>query len=303
MARAEPGMSERPDIIAWAAMGLLILCFGSSFFWFALVLTQFDGWVTGAARFVVAGAALPLICFAAGIGLPKGRVEWLWCAAYGLVGFVVPFYLVAHAQTVVPSNVVVIFGAVIPLLVLGMSWFFLSVRITGRKWLGCAVGSGGLILMAVPGLESQIGGGAVLASIGLLIATVFIAGGAVLIRIMPTMHPVKTAAGAAIVGALVSLPVLGLTYDGEMPTTRAMVGILAGGLFTTALGQILRVFLIRRKGPVFLTPVGYLTPFVGGALGVGWLGESFTTETAIAFAIILAGVAIAQDGSGSMKQR
>ena len=83
---------------------------------------------------------------------------------------------------------------------------------------------------------------------------------------------------------------------------QSVLALLAVGLFSTALGQFLRFTIIRRRGPVFLAPNGFLSTMVAVVLAVFLLDEAMTAQTWIAFAIMFAGLVIASDGSGHMKK-
>ncbi len=295
---------ETADWAAWGGLFVLALLFGSSFYWNVLILSHYDAWAGAALRFISGGVFLTAVALITGAGLPRTQVEWGWCAIYGVLAFAFPFTIVAHVQTVVPSNVVAIFFAAIPLLILAMSSFFLAVPITARKWVGCAIGTAGLIYMAGPGTLSQLGGrSAALPVLGTLLAVSSLAYGAIVIRRMPPMPATRTAAGATLLAGIAGLPMLFLSGPVQAPTVTALIGIIGGGIATTGLGQLLRVALLRRKGPVFITPNAYLAAIVGVILGVVLLGEQITVETIIAGCVLLAGILIAQDGSGRMARQ
>ncbi len=65
------------------------------------------------------------------------------------------------------------------------------------------------------------------------------------------------------------------------------------GVFSTALGSVGYVFLIKRQGPVFMTMAIYLAPLWATALGVALLGERPGWPAYVALALILGGVALA----------
>ena len=60
--------------------------------------------------------------------------------------------------------------------------------------------------------------------------------------------------------------------------------------------------LIRRKGPVFLSPVGYLAAIFTTILGITFLGEVPSSGALVAFVIVAIGLLIAHDGTGVMKK-
>ena len=123
-----------------------------------------------------------------------------------------------------------------------------------------------------------------------------------MIRVMPAMPILQSTTAGLLVTAAVCAPILFAAAPIQAPTPVAAFGILGGAILTTALGQLVRVFLVRRKGPVFITPNAYLAAIVSVIMGVYLLGETFTVETASGFAAILIGVLVAQDGTGTMKR-
>jgi hypothetical protein len=142
----------------------------------------------------------------------------------------------------------------------------------------------------------------ILPQLAILAACGMLASAAIIIRVMPKSSPVKINAGAILVAALVSLPVAAIEIPVEAIPPRTVIGLLGVGIISTAIGQLLRVILIRRRGPIFLTPVGYLAAMVGAIMGITLLGEKLTMGAMIAFVVILAGLIIAQDGTGRMSR-
>ena len=300
--------SEKPtkasfDYVSYAGLGMLALCFGSAFYFTSLALSGFSVAATGAARIVVAAMFLVPLSLATGHGLPRTFVGWTWSAGFGVVAWVLPFILLVWAQTRIPTNILGAFFAGIPLMILFLSWAILKTNISLRKWIGLAVGSVGLILLAGPGTLSQLGSNSeYLAQIAVFLATVGFAAGAIIIRVMPSPSAMQATAGAALASGIMALPILIVELPSASIGLKPILGVLGVGVFSTGVGQFLRFFLIRRRGPVFIVPNGYLTAIITAILGAAFLGESPTLSAMVAFAVILGGLAIASDGSGRMKQ-
>ena len=268
-----------------------------------LALVAFTPLATGAARLVIAAVFLVPVSIMFGHGLPTTTQQWAWSSVIGAIGYALPFHLIVWAQSHIPSNVAALFFASIPLMLLVMSRVFLGVRISKRKSIGFAIGSVGLALLAGPGTFAQIADtNTYLPQIALLAACVFLAGAGIVIRVMPKMSPLQMNAGAMSVAAALSLPVMWSQLSWQAATPGAVLGLIGVGVVSTAVGQLLRFFLIRRRGPVYITPVGYMAGLAGAIMSVVFLGETMPLETILAFSVVLTGVIIAQDGSGNMKQ-
>lgn len=295
--------SVRFDFLSYVGLGLLALCFGSAFYFTALALSGFSVLATGAARIVVAAMFLVPLSYATGDGLPRTATGWIWSTWIGLVAWVLPFVLLVWAQTRIPTNIIGAYFATIPLMILLLSWIFLKQHVSRRKWFGLIVGSAGLVLLAGPGTFSQIGSKSeFLAQIAVFLATLGFAAGAIIIRLMPSPSAMQATAGAAAASAILALPILAFALQGAKYGVVPIVGILGVGVVSTGIGQFLRFFLIRRRGPIFIVPNGYLTAIVSAILGWALLGENPSLSAIIAFATIVTGLLIASDGTGRMKQ-
>ncbi len=291
------------DYVSYVGLGMLALCFGSAFYFTSLALSGFSVAATGAARIVVAAMFLVPLSLATGHGLPRTVRGWIWSAGFGIVAWVVPFILLVWAQTRIPTNILGAFFAAIPLMILFMSWAILKTKVSLRKWFGLVVGSVGLVLLAGPGTLSQIGSNSeYMAQMAVFLATFGFAAGAIIIRLMPSHSAMQATAGAALASGIMAIPILVVELPGASIGAIPILGVLGVGVFSTGIGQFLRFFLIRRRGPIFIVPNGYLTAIITAILGALFLGERPTVTAMIAFAVILVGLVIASDGSGRMKQ-
>lgn len=295
--------NNRPDYVAFAGLGALSLCFGSVFYFNALTLAWFSALGSGTGRIIVAAAFLVPISFVVGDGLPNSRRQWVWVSALGILGMLLPFLLVVWAQQHVPSNVAAGIFSSVPLLILLFSRMILKVPVTPRKWIGLLVGSIGLLVLSGPGTFSQIGfTGQYLPQLAILLACMLLAGAAVFVRLMPKAPPIQTTSGALLVAAIASLPIAAAEIPMTAPPMGPLIGLIGAGVISTGVGNLLRFYLIRRKGPVFITPNAYLVTVIAALLGLIFLGENLPPATLLAFAVIFAGLLIAQDGTGSMRK-
>lgn len=290
------------DLIAWAGLILMAICLGSTFYFNSLSLTEFHPAAAGAFRILITALCLVPLALASGAGLPNSPSLWMWSVILGLITMFIPFFILIWAQTRIQTSIASIIFASIPLITLFLSRLVFGVRISARKWGGIGTGSAGLVLLAAQdGIGLEEGSTEIMAVIGVFLTCLCFSGGAILVRLSPPSPPMRLVAGASIIAAALSLPIALYNMPREFPGPIAVTGVLSAALISTALGQILRYSLVRRKGPIFITPNSYLAAFVGAALGVTALGEPLSIQSMGAFGILLVGIFIAADGSGSMK--
>lgn len=295
-------VSEKFDGVAYFALLVMVLSTGSTFLFIVFALEGLSAMAVASWRLIIGAAFLVAVAFALGEGLPRSRVIWLWAAGFGVLNYLIPAVTLAWAQQFLPTNVAGAYYASIPLMVLMLSAVIFAVKITWRKGLGLVIGSVGLVVLAGPGTGSQLGGEIpVLPQMAIFLSCVCLAMTAVIARIMPKAPAMQLSAAAALMAAVPFVPVAALTLPETTPSTKAIAGMVAAGVISSGIAHFSRFFLIRRKGPVFVTPNAYLAAIWTAFLGAIVLGEVLTLPTIIALGIVLAGVVIAQDGSGQMK--
>ena len=252
---------------------------------------------------IIAAMFMVPVALLTGHGLPRTATLWVWCSGIGIVGLLLPFLLVVWAQGYVPSSVAASYFATVPLLILLFSRVFLGTSISPRKWIGLLIGSGGLVVLSGPGTTAlEASQSLIWPRIALLLCCFILAGTAIVMRQMPKAPPIQTTAGALLAAGITSLPIAFFEIPRELPPTTSLLGLLGVGIISTGLGGLIRYWLIRRKGPVFITPNGYLAAMVAVVIGVVVLGEALSLATILGLVIIIAGLLISTDGSGQMSR-
>ena len=91
------------------------------------------------------------------------------------------------------------------------------------------------------------------------------------------------------------LPIFILFQPGTIPPAKPLISLIIVGVFSTFIGQLLRVILVRRAGAVFTSINGYLVPLATCSFGIMFLSETLTVITILSFLIVITGVIVAQD--------
>ena len=230
--------------------------------------------------------------------LPALRGRWTYLACMGISGFTgfnALFYTAAHYTTAV--NLALIQG-MIPVLVLLAAALFLGLRVTGLQMLGVVITLGGVAIVA------SRGSWAVLAALdinrgdlGILLASLLYAGYTLGLRSRPVVPPLVFFSAVAGVAALASLPLLAVevaTGHFFWPTPWGWAIVVYVGLLPSFVSQIFFIRAVELIGPARASVFLNLNPVFGPTLAVLLLGEPVGPYHAVALAMVLGGIGIAE---------
>ena len=256
-------------------------------------------------KVAVGGVSVPvLVCTRVAIGsllllpaairgghLPKLKGHARWLAAFTLIEIVGPFALLSNAEKHLPSStsgllvaVVPIFGALLALLIGSAD------RPTPVRWLGLAIGLGGVAVLAGPGAGRgsavpvlEVLGTALGYAIGPMIAS----------RKLADLPPVAVNAVCLGTAAVIYAPFAALTWPDHRPALNVLASLAGLGVICTAAAFLVFFALIAEVGPARATVITYVNPAVAVALGVLVLNERLTLAVGAAFVLILGGSVLA----------
>ena len=303
MHQSDDLQDQNTDHTAWIAFGFMTVCLSLSFVFVKLSLEGFTLEQAAGGRLVLGAAFLLPITYLLGDGLPLKFEFWKWAFILGMFNFVFPIGLTTYGLQTIPSNVVGSMYAMIPLITIGLSTLVLKVQISRQKFVGLIIGLVGLLAITEPaswigtvGRESAF---PMLATFG---AVACLAMATILMRVMPKAHPISMIGGSALVASLFGIWPFLSVFEGELPSARPWLGLTGVSILSTAVAYSIRIFLIRRKGPILLAPNAYFSIILTNVFGVLLLGDVITTPTKVAFVLIFVGLYLARDRSGYMKQ-
>ena len=303
MHQSDDLQDQNTDHTAWIAFGFMTVCLSLSFVFVKLSLEGFTLEQAAGGRLVLVATFLLPITYLLGDGLPLKFEFWKWAFILGMFNFVFPIGLTTYGLQTIPSNVVGSMYAMIPLITIGLSTLVLKVQISRQKFVGLIIGLVGLLAITEPaswigtvGRESAF---PMLATFG---AVACLAMATILMRVMPKAHPISMIGGSALVASLFGIWPFLSVFEGELPSARPWLGLTGVSILSTAVAYSIRIFLIRRKGPIFLAPNAYFSIILTNVFGVLLLGDVITTPMKTAFVLIIFGLYLARDRSGYMKQ-
>ena len=282
---------------AWLVLILLSLIWGSSFILMKEGLEGFDPLQLALIRMSV--AALCLLPLALRHMRSIGGRELALLFVVGLTGNALPAFLYAKSETVLPTAVVGVLTSMTPIFSLLVAWLFFRQRFPRANVVGIVVGLIGAVALAMAG-SPEAGRTTNLAFAGLvLIATISYGVNVNLVKnffatrnmVMVTSIALSAVGWPALIFLLTGTSFIeNLRTNPAAPAALGYISIL--GAFGTGLSVLLFNQLLKDGTIIFATSVTYTIPIVAVLWGIV-LHEEFTTLHAIAFAVILLGVWLA----------
>lgn len=281
----------------WLVLAALVVAWGSAFAALKIAVAEIPPVWNTVIRLWVATATMLAVMRVRGESIPAftfGQASaWRAYALVGGIGMALPFVMFAFAAGRLPSAVNAICNGASPLFTALLAQVLLADdRLEARRLAGVGLGFVGLVVLVAPRMEA---GGAfeAMALLSALGGAFCYAVSNIVTRKAPAVSAMAgslmmcaTGAVFATAYALVSTPLP------PMPSARALAAVTALGVFSSALGSVGYVFLVQRRGPVFMSMSMYLAPLWGTGLGVLALGERPGWPAFAALLLILAGVGL-----------
>jgi drug/metabolite transporter (DMT)-like permease len=223
-------------------------------------------------------------------------------AILGLTGFNALFYWAAHTTTAV--NMGILQGSV-PVVVLAVAFLTHGTRATPLQIAGVLITAMGVVVVATQGmpfaiLDVDLNRG----DLAMLAACVFYAFYTVGLRDRPDMPGAAFFTLLALISAITSLPmavgeamVAGLT----LPTWQGWLVTLYVAIFPSCLAQLFYVRAVDLIGPGRTGVFVNLVPVFTAILAVVLISEPFAAFHAVALALVIGGIWLAQRARAALK--
>jgi drug/metabolite transporter (DMT)-like permease len=279
------------------ALASVYVFWGSTYLGIRVAIETTPPLLMGAFRFLVAGAVL-YVWSTAGQAAKDDRIGWRqWMAAF-VVGAALLFVAnggVILAERTVPSGVVALVIATVPLWLAVLNRLGFGQRLRPLTIVGLVVGFGGVaLLLGLPGPGRIDPLGGMIA----VVAPIFWAAGSVYSRRLPLPARPLLSTGMQMLCAGVLFVIAGVVAGelGRVHLDRVSVGSALAIVYLIVFGSLVGynayTWLLRVAPLSLVSTYAYVNPIV--AVGLGWLilGEPITIRTLAAGAIIIAAVAL-----------
>ncbi|MCB1507824.1 MAG: DMT family transporter [Hyphomicrobiaceae bacterium] len=294
-------MIRKPTLFDITLILFLAVVWGSAFLAIKVAVDDLGpSWlVTG--RVVIGFLALLPYVLWKGWVLPQGARQWALIGVIATLNVIVPFYLISYAELTIDAGLTSLLMGTGPFLALIASHLTTDDdKLTRGKFLAVLLGFSAVLLVVGPAALSGAHADLLAQGAAMLGNVCYIVSG-ILIRKVEGIPPTRM---AALVLAIASAALLAINLPGGVPDfaavdTNALLCLVYLGLFPTGLAYILRYHLIRTVGFSFFALGLNLIPVFGVILAALLLGEAISWRTALALALVLAGLMIARRSARS----
>lgn len=285
-------MASRFALRPVAALVLLALVWGSSYFFTALALREWGPTQIVFLRVLIGFVALAALIVVKRVPLPRERRLYGHLVVVAMVSIAIPFVLVTVAQQHVDTSLASIVVGTAPIIVYLLSIARRTARVTVGAVAGSLLAFGGVVGLALAGGISQGLTGWLLAI--LVCAVLFAVGNVYLQATLAGVHPISLAFVQLGI-ALLPLGVVMMLTEGipqGPPPLVPLIGLLCLGVLSSGLAFLLFSYLILAVGSSTAALNTYLQPVFGVLLGVLVLREALDGRQWLSIALVFGGVLV-----------
>ena len=280
--------TPRPDRVTLGAFAAVALIGGGN----AIAVKQSVGdlapfWSAGS-RFLAAGLVLVVVVMLTRRPFPAGR-SLVGAVAYGSVGFAGAFGFMYPALREVPAGTATVFLALVPLLTFGLAVAERQERFRLQGLIGALIAVAGVGIVFADQLSANV---PIISLVFAIVATLFIAQSAILLKWIPRSDPFGTNAVAMLIAGatLVGFSLIG----GEAISLPAIPATWVSLIYLVVAGSVvmfgLYLFTMRRWTASAVSYVTLLMPLVAVPLAALLLDEAITLAFVAGALVVLAGV-------------
>jgi drug/metabolite transporter (DMT)-like permease len=231
-----------------------------------------------------------------GLNLPNIRDKrWIWYFAMGLIGMVIPFFLLSTGQVIIDSGLTAIMVGTMPLMTVILAHFFTNEKLSITKIIGFIFGFIGIVILFLPSDFSIEITENWFSQLIIIIAAFCYAVTTIIAKRAPDTPATIGACMMLICAATACLFVALLTgFPSSMPPLLGILTAFGLGVGSTAFASILLLYIIDQTGPSTVAKINYFVPLASVIFGVIILDEILSIRIFIAFVIILIGMFFSQ---------
>ena len=275
----------------WALSAAMSVIWGIPYLLIKVAVEGVSGPVLVLARTAVGALVLAPLALRDRHGRAQVARHWKPILAFATIEILGPWILLSDAEQHLSSSLTGLLVAAVPVIAIVVTRLAGGTeRITPARWLGLAVGTGGVAALALHGID---GFGAWPVIEVLACAVCYAVAPLIAVRRLGDVPSLPMTAACLTFAALVYTGPAVATWPDAVPSGRVLGALVALGLICTALAFVLFFALIREVGNARATVITYVNPAVAIAAGAVFLDESLTWSIGVGFVLILAGSVLA----------
>jgi drug/metabolite transporter (DMT)-like permease len=277
----------------WGLLLLLALLWGSSFFFYKILVATLPPVTVVLGRVGIAAVAMNLWLLVSGLKMPLSDGRWRRFLLLGFLNNVLPFILIAWGETRITSGMASILNATTPIFMVAVAhWGTEDEKLSWGKVAGIVLGIAGVMVLV--GSDAFGGGSYIWGELAVVGASCAYGFGGVYSRRFKDLPPLVAATGQVSGGAVILLP-LSLLIDQPwrlpMPDADVWAALLAIALVNTALAYFVYYRMLAGAGVTYISLVTFLIPVIALMLGAIFLDERVTAQALAGMAVITLGLA------------
>jgi len=275
---------------------LMVIVWGSAFTLVSIGVKYISPLWLVTYRLIIGAILIIIYVKFKGLNLPSIKDKrWIWYFAMGLIGMVIPFFLLSTGQVIIDSGLTAIMVGTMPLMTVILAHFFTNEKLSITKIVGFIFGFIGIVILFLPSDFSIELTENWSSQLIIIIAAFCYAVTTIIAKRAPDTPATVGACMMLICAATACLFVALLT--GLPSSIPPLLGILTAfglGVGSTAFASILLLYIIDQTGPSTIAKINYFVPLASVIFGVIILDEILSMRIFIAFVIILIGMFISQ---------
>lgn len=280
------------DSLTWLAFGAIYFIWGSTYLGIKIAGETLPPFLLAGARFMVAGAALMVWGRFRREPFPSRR-QWLGATGVGCCLIVLSNAPIVWVERHVDSGMVALFTAVSPLLIALFNRRRLGTPIGCRRWIGMALGTAGLGILAAATLSTVPDP---LPLLVILLAITSWAFGSTFGRDWPQPTTVAMSSGVQMVAGGAIAFLIGIAageigrFDAAAVSTRSVLAWAYLTVFGSMVAYTCYQWLLAHVEVNRVATSNYVNPIVAVALGVAFGGEVLSPRLGAAAVLLVPAV-------------
>jgi len=289
---AAPTPSRARFLLAFAAVYLI---WGSTYLAIRFAIETVPPFLVGGFRFVIAGALMYTFLRMRGVARPTG-LQWRSALIIGPLLLTGGNGGIVWSEQYVPSGVVALMVACVPLWMLLLAWLRGGGRPSVREWIGVAMGLGGVSLLVQFGAAQESGSVSPLGALVMLCSTLSWSIGSLIARDAPLPEsPLLASAMEMLAGGAVMLFIAGVRGEftllaASSVSLRSALSILYLAGFGSIVAFSAYKWLLSRASPAVVGTYAFVNPVVAVVLGWMFASEPLAPRTLVAMFVIVGAV-------------
>lgn len=272
----------------------LTFMWAPSFLFIKLAVEELPPFTIVTLRVSIATLILGGILFSLRRALPSEIPFWIHSMILALFSSVMPFVLFCYAEKSIESALAAILNATSPMFTALLAHAFVPTdKLKLHKILGIILSAAGLLLLFSPNIQNGLTGSTLGILAGATAAFCYAISHVYAKKYIVGKAPFIAPTAQLLCSSLLLLPIMlfvDTPWTLEIPSVKAIMGVLGLSLFGTVIAFIIYYKLIEACGPTAISMVACFFPVIGMILGFAFLGETMTWGSFGASTLIVLGV-------------